>query len=84
MPNQEIAKFLNINRKKVARLKNELIAYGLIEVKPSKRADKLYVNPPKQRNDNKLKKWDIANLKNGTLVILILVTLILVLLILMI
>lgn len=67
MPNQEIAKFLNINRKKVARLKNELIAYGLIEVKPSKRADKLYVNPPKQRNDNKLKKWDIANLKNGTL-----------------
>ncbi|MDN5603727.1 MAG: helix-turn-helix domain-containing protein, partial [Staphylococcus equorum] len=61
MPNQEIAKFLNINRKKVARLKNELIAYGLIEVKPSKRADKLYVNPPKQRNDNKLKKWDIAN-----------------------
>ncbi|RIM48173.1 replication initiation protein [Staphylococcus cohnii] len=65
--NEEIANLLNIDRRKVAKIKNELVACGLLAVKPSLRADLLYVYLPEVSHGKELKKMYIGNLKKCTL-----------------
>ena len=65
--NEEIANLLNIDRRKVAKIKNELVACGLLAVKPSLRADLLYVSLPEVSHGKELKKMHIGNLKKCTL-----------------
>ncbi|MEA1224209.1 replication initiator protein A [Staphylococcus aureus] len=86
MSNEELALRLSCERKKVSRIKNELIACGLLMNEKSSigKANRIYINLPEASDIKEVKKWDVRKLKNGTLVILILVTLILVILILVI
>src|SRR5699024_4281695 len=66
-PNDALGDYLNFNRKKIARIKKQLIDFNLLEVKPSNRADMLYIKPPKASHGVEIKKWDIGKSKNGTL-----------------
>ena len=59
--NEEIANLLNIERRKVAKIKNELVACGLLGIKPSLRADFLYVYLPEVSHSVELKKMHIGN-----------------------
>ncbi|MGW8041225.1 replication initiator protein A [Staphylococcus xylosus] len=65
--NEELASLLNVERRKISKIKYELSFYNLLSVKPSNRADFLYINLPKASNDKELKKMHIGNLKKCTL-----------------
>ena len=65
--NEELANLLNVDRRKISKIKNELCFYNLLKVKPSNRADFLYINLPKPSYDKELKKMHIGNLKKCTL-----------------
>ncbi|WP_182474468.1 DnaD domain protein [Staphylococcus cohnii] len=65
--NEELANLLNVERRKISKIKNELCFYNLLDVKPSNRADILYIKLPKTSDDKELKKMHIGNLKKCTL-----------------
>src|SRR5699024_11292853 len=60
-PNDALGDYLNFNRKKIARIKKQLIDFNLLEVKPSNRADMLYIKPPKASHGVEIKKWDTSD-----------------------
>ncbi|HEE8868278.1 replication initiator protein A (plasmid) [Staphylococcus aureus] len=68
MTNEELALRLSCERKKVSRIKNELIACGLLMNEKSSigKANRIYINLPEASDIKELKKWDVGNLKNGT------------------
>ena len=65
--NEELADLLNVDRRKIAKIKNELISCKLLTVKPSNRADYLYLHLPETSDSKELKKMHIGNLKKCTL-----------------
>ncbi|MGO1820317.1 MAG: replication initiator protein A [Senegalia sp. (in: firmicutes)] len=65
--NEELADLLNLDRRKIAKIKNELISCKLLTVKPSNRADYLYLHLPETSDSKELKKMHIGNLKKCTL-----------------
>ncbi|WP_353437348.1 replication initiator protein A [Staphylococcus aureus] len=68
MTNEELALRLSCERKKVSRIKNELITCGLLMNEKSSigKANRIYINLPEASDIKELKKWDVRNLKNGT------------------
>ncbi|MFH6326638.1 replication initiator protein A [Staphylococcus aureus] len=68
MSNEELALRLSCERKKVSRIKNELIACGLLMNEKSSigKANRIYINLPEVSDIKEVKKWDVGKLKNGT------------------
>ncbi|MBL7585222.1 replication initiator protein A [Staphylococcus saccharolyticus] len=68
LTNEEMALRLSCERKKISRIKNELISCGLLISQKSTlgKANRIYINLPKTSHLKELKKWDVRNLKNGT------------------
>ncbi len=68
MTNDELALRLSCERKKVSRIKNELIACGLLmnEKASIGKANRIYINLPEVSDIKEVKKWDVGKLKNGT------------------
>ncbi len=68
MTNEELALRLSCERKKVSRIKNELIACGLLMNEKSSigKANRIYINLPEVSDIKEVKKWDVWKLKNGT------------------
>ncbi|MDI1662448.1 replication initiator protein A [Staphylococcus aureus] len=68
MSNEELALRLSCERKKVSRIKNELIACGLLMNEKSSigKANRIYINLPEASDIKEVKKWDVRKLKNGT------------------
>ncbi|HDT6947475.1 TPA: replication initiator protein A [Staphylococcus aureus] len=68
MTNDELALRLSCERKKVSRIKNELISCGLLmnEKASIGKANRIYINLTEVSDIKEVKKWDVGKLKNGT------------------
>ncbi|MBF9296441.1 helix-turn-helix domain-containing protein, partial [Staphylococcus epidermidis] len=68
LTNEELALRLSCERKKISRIKNELISCGLLISQKSKlgKANRIYINLPKVCHIKEVKKGDVGKLKKGT------------------
>lgn len=68
LTNEELALRLSCERKKISRIKSELISCGLLVNKKSTfgKANRIYINLPKANHSKEEKNQDVRKLKNGT------------------